>query len=171
MTSDPITLYKLMTLYMLKKVNFPLSNAQMSEFFLDKGYTNYFTFQQVLNELLDAHLIQVETVRNTSRYEITSEGEEALSFFANRMAEGVTEDIDAFLQENKIKLRNEIGVTADYYRSTNQDYVVDCRVREGKSTLIHLEVSVPDKEEAEQMCNKWEEENQAIYAFVMKKLM
>ena len=72
MTSDPITLYKLMTLYMLKKVNFPLSNAQMSEFFLDKGYTNYFTFQQVLNELLDAHLIQVETVRNTSRYEITS---------------------------------------------------------------------------------------------------
>ena len=171
MTSDPITLYKLMTLYMLKKVNFPLSNAQMSEFFLDKGYTNYFTFQQVLNELLDAHLIQVETVRNTSRYEITSEGEEALSFFANRMAEGVTEDIDAFLQENKIKLRNEIGVTADYYRSTNQDYIVECRVREGNSTLIHLEVSVPDKEEAEHMCTKWEEENQAIYAFVMKKLM
>ena len=87
-------------------------------------------------------------MRNTSRYEITSEGEEALSFFANRMAEGVTEDIDAFLQENKIKLRNEIGVTADYYRSTNQDYIVECRVREGKSTLIHLEVSVPDKEEA-----------------------
>ena len=83
----------------------------------------------------------------------------------------MTEDIDAFLQENKIKLRNEIGVTADYYRSTNQDYIVECRVREGKSTLIHLEVSVPDKEEAEHMCTKWEEENQAIYAFVMKKLM
>lgn len=171
MTSDPITLYKLMTLYMLKKVNFPLSNSQMSEFFLDKGYTSYFTFQQVLNELLDAHLIRMETVRNTSRYEITSEGEEALSFFGNRMADGIVEDINEFLKENKIKLRNEIGVIADYYKSTNQDYVVSCKVREGKSTLIELNLSVPDEHEAQVICNKWSTENQAIYAYIMKKLM
>ena len=171
MTSDPITLYKLMTLYMLKKVNFPLSNAQMSEFFLNKEYTNYFTFQQVLNELLDAHLIRMETVRNTSRYEITSEGEEALGFFGNRMADAVVQDIDAFLKENKIKLRNEIGVIADYYKSTNQDYIVTCQVREGKSTLIELNLSVPDEKEAETICSKWAKENQAIYAYVMKKLM
>ena len=32
MLSDPMTLYKLMNLYMLKQVNFPLTNAQLSEF-------------------------------------------------------------------------------------------------------------------------------------------
>ena len=30
MSVDPLTLYKLMTLYMLNKVNFPLTNAQLS---------------------------------------------------------------------------------------------------------------------------------------------
>ncbi len=30
MLSEPMTLYKLMNLYMLKKVNFPLTNAQLS---------------------------------------------------------------------------------------------------------------------------------------------
>ena len=57
MVSEPLTLYKLMVLYMLKRVNFPLSNGQMSEFFLDKSYTNYFTFQQVISELQEAVLI------------------------------------------------------------------------------------------------------------------
>ena len=40
-------LYKLMVLYMLNKVDFPLTNSQISEFILDKGYTNYFTLQQM----------------------------------------------------------------------------------------------------------------------------
>ena len=39
MSVDPLTLYKLMTLYMLNKVNFPLTNAQLSGFFQEKGYT------------------------------------------------------------------------------------------------------------------------------------
>ena len=82
MASESITLYKLMVLYMLKRVNFPLTNAQMSEFFLDKDYTDYFTFQEVLNDLLEANLISMETVRNASRYEITREGVETLGFLA-----------------------------------------------------------------------------------------
>ncbi len=58
MLSEPMTLYKLMNLYMLKQVNFPLTNAQLSSFFLDREYTTYFTLQQALNELLEAGLIR-----------------------------------------------------------------------------------------------------------------
>ena len=39
MLAEPMTLYKLMNLYMLKQVNFPLTNAQLSNFFLDRDYT------------------------------------------------------------------------------------------------------------------------------------
>ena len=51
MIQEPETLYKLMILYMLNKVNFPLTNSQLTQFFLDKEYTTYFTLQQVLSEL------------------------------------------------------------------------------------------------------------------------
>ena len=60
MLSDPMTLYKLMNLYMLKQVNFPLTNAQLSEFFLQHEYTNYFTLQQALNELQESGLVRAE---------------------------------------------------------------------------------------------------------------
>ena len=58
MLAEPMTLYKLMNLYMLHQVNFPLTNAQLSNFFLDREYTTYFTLQQALNELLDAGLVR-----------------------------------------------------------------------------------------------------------------
>ena len=75
MLSDPITLYKLMILYMLDHVNFPLTNSQLTDFFLDHEYTTYFTLQQALNELKEAGLIRMESTHNSSRYEITKEGE------------------------------------------------------------------------------------------------
>ena len=74
MLSDPITLYKLMILYMLEHVNFPLTNSQLTDFFLDHEYTTYFTLQQAINDLLEAGLIRKESIHNTSRYGITRGG-------------------------------------------------------------------------------------------------
>ena len=51
MNQDTLMLYKLMVLYMLNKVDFPLTNSQISEFILDREYTNYFHLQQALSEL------------------------------------------------------------------------------------------------------------------------
>ena len=85
MLSEPMTLYKLMILYMLNQVKFPLTNSNISDFFVSKEYTTYFIVQQALTELLEANLISMENINNTSRYEMTKEGEEALSFFGNQI--------------------------------------------------------------------------------------
>lgn len=171
MLSEPMTLYKLMNLYMLKQVNFPLSNSQLSNFFLDHEYTTYFTLQQALNELLEAGLITMDTVHNTSRYQITKEGEDTLSFFGKNISPAIVEDMDQYLKENRFQLRNEVSVTADYYKSTNQDYQIHCEVKEGRATLIGLDLSVPDEDQADRMCSHWREKSQEIYAFIMKALM
>lgn len=171
MLAEPMTLYKLMNLYMLHQVNFPLTNAQLSNFFLDREYTTYFTLQQALNELLDAGLVKKETIRNSSRYEITKEGEETLEFFGKNISPAIVSDMDEYLKQNRFRMRNEVGLISDFYKSTNQDYIVHCEVREGKAVLVNLDISVPDKEQAEIMCNHWKDRSQEIYAYVMKSLM
>ena len=158
MLSEPMTLYKLMNLYMLKQVNFPLTNAQLSGFFLDREYTTYFTLQQALNELLEAGLIKMQTLHNSTRYEITREGEETLEFFGKKISPAIVEDMDEYLKENRFRMRNEVGLVSDFYKSTNQDYIVHCEVREGKNVLVGIDVSVPDKEQAELMCTTGETE-------------
>ena len=171
MLAEPMTLYKLMNLYMLHQVNFPLTNAQLSNFFLDREYTTYFTLQQALNELLDAGLVKKETMRNSSRYEITKEGEETLEFFGKNISPAIVSDMDEYLKQNRFRMRNEVGLISDFYKSTNQDYIVHCEVREGKAVLVNLDISVPDKEQAEIRCNHWKDRSQEIYAYVMKSLM
>ena len=70
MLSEPMTLYKLMNLYMLKQVNFPLTNAQLTDFFLQHEYASYFTLQQALSELQESGLIRTESTYNSTRYVI-----------------------------------------------------------------------------------------------------
>ena len=111
MLTEPMTLYKLMNLYLLKQVNFPLTNAQLTSFFTEHDYTTYFT------------------------------------------------------------LREEVGTTADFYKGTNQDYIVHCEVRENKAVLIGLDLSVPDKEQAEAVCGAWRRKSQEIYSHVMHTLL
>ena len=70
MSTDATTLYKLMVLYMLDKVNFPLSNSQIADFMLDRQYTNYFTLQEVLSSLASDTVLcrfsHTEAARNIS---------------------------------------------------------------------------------------------------------
>ena len=82
--SETQTLYKLIILYILNHVAFPLSNAQLSEFILDKEYTDYFTLQQSLFELTDSALIHPEKQHNTTLYHITEEGRTTLTYFEKK---------------------------------------------------------------------------------------
>ena len=116
--AEPLTLYKLIVLYMLEKVNFPLTNGQISAFILDQGYTTYFNLQQAINELLESDLIQCETIRNHSQYRITPSGSGTLEYFQNKISAAIRQDIDDYLKDHQLELRNEVAVTAEYFKNT-----------------------------------------------------
>lgn len=86
---DTLTLYKLIVLYMLSKVDFPLTKTQIYDFILDKGYTNFLTLQQVIGELDEAGFLTSRSVRNRTQLSITPEGLETLNFFRGRINEGI----------------------------------------------------------------------------------
>ena len=70
---------------MLNRVNFSLTTAQISDFILEKEYTNFLTLQQVFSELTEAGMISSQSIRNRTHLSITEEGKETLSFFKNRI--------------------------------------------------------------------------------------
>ena len=66
MISTPGTLYKLMILWFLDSVDFPLSNAVISNYILEKGYTDYFKIQTTFSELEEAGLITSTSSHKTT---------------------------------------------------------------------------------------------------------
>ena len=171
MLQDPLTLYKLIVLYMLNRVNFPMTNAQVSDFILEKGYTNYLTIQQVINELDEAKIIILETIRNRTNLAITPEGQETLRFFQNRINYAIKEEIDSYFRENEYVLRNEVSVLADYYyRAGTGEYEAHLVAKERGICLVDVRLSVPTEEIAESICENWQHKNQEIYKYLTEQL-
>lgn len=81
---EPLTLYKLIVLYMLSKVDFALTKAQIADFLLGKEYAPFLSLQQAINELIEAGFVSAKLVRNRTHLSITEEGRETLSYFPDR---------------------------------------------------------------------------------------
>lgn len=171
MHADGLTLYKLIVLYMLDKVDFPLTNSQLSQFILDKGYTNYFILQQAINELIDSHLIRPETIRNTSHYHSTQVGEETLQLFEYKIPEAIKKDILDYFEENRYQLRNEVEILSEYYPAKKGEFTVNCMVKEKGSTLLEIKLNVVSEEQAVIICDNWTSNSSDVYSYLVHALM
>ena len=168
--SDPLTLYKLIVLYMLNRVSFPLTAAQISDFILTREYTNFLTLQQVIRELTDTGLVDARTVRNRTQLLLTKDGKQTLDFFSQQISASIRQEIDEYLKENEMELRNEVSILADYYKSTSGEYEAHLKAKEGNVTLVDLIISVPVEETAAAICDNWQEKNQEIYQYLIEQL-
>ena len=169
--AEAYKLYKLIILYMLDKVDFPLTNSQISEFILNEGYTNYFTLQQTISELAESGFVREESTHSRTFNQLTEEGAQTLHFFKNDISPAIQDDIDTFLTKKKYELKNEVSVKADYYQNSKGDYSVRCQVFEQGSTLIDLTITAPTEAEAQTMSNNWTKKNQEVYAAIMASLL
>ena len=170
MAADSDTLYKLILLYMLDNLDFPMTNSQISEFVLENGYTDYFTPQQTIYDLQSSELIVAENVRNSTRYLITDSGRETISMFNSKLPSAIKEDIQTFFQKKKYQLRKEIDIQADYY-PIDKEYMVHCLIKEKKSTLLELKLNVVTKEQAVHICDHWQKDSEEIYNYLVQKML
>ena len=169
--AEPFTIYKLTILYMLDKAGFPLSNTQISNFFLEKEYTDYFRVQEVIGDLVNADLINFKSTHSNTQYTLTAAGKETLGFFKDKITDGIESDGKSFFTDNKLECRQENSILADYYRTTDRKYAVRCQVRSESTTIIDLTLSVGTKEQAEAICSNWKNQNEDVYAYLMDMLL
>ena len=114
--AEPFTIYKLTILYMLDKAGFPLSNTQISNFFLEKEYTDYFRVQEVIGDLVNADLINFESTHSNTQYTLTAAGKETLGFFKDKITDGIESDVKSFFTDNKLEFSGyAVNEPGEYY--------------------------------------------------------
>lgn len=166
-----LTLYKLIILYMLNGVDFPLTRIQINDFLLGREYTtNFLNVQQAIGEMIEDGLVVSQSVRNRSHLSITEEGRRTLDFFRGDINHDIRTDIDRFLREKGFELRNENSVLADYSKASSGEYEAHLIAKEKNITLVDLKISVPLEETAASICDHWMEKNQEIYQYLIEQL-
>ena len=172
MDNQNLMLYKLIILYMLDRIDeYTLTNAQITSFILDRGYTNLFNIHESLSELIDKDFISVSTIRNTQHYQITNLGEEALLYFENRISNNIKKEIRDYFKAEKINLKNENEIIADFQPNDNGEYTAICAIKERRETLLELKINVPTKEMARNICDSWRTKNTDVYQLLVNELL
>lgn len=170
MNKEPLTLYKLIVLYLLNKVSFPLTMAQVSDLILEKEYTNYLTLQQVINELAQAGLITAKTLVNRTHLQITDEGRNTLSYFENRISDAIKTDIGEYLKKNELEMRNESSIQSNYYKAVNGEFETELTAVDKDVNLVTIRLTVPTEELAISICENWQKNNREIYQYLTTAL-
>lgn len=171
MASQYFTLYKMIVLYMLNRSDVTLSKSQIYDFILENEYTTFLTLQEVFGEMRDQKLVVEKTSRNRTYLELTDEGREALRFFITEINPAIIQQVDEFLKKNRIRLRNESSILADYLKRTSGEYEAHLMAKENGEAIIDLKLAVPTEEMAAFVCDRWQKESQTIYQYLVDRLL
>lgn len=167
---EGLLLYKLIILFMLDRTDYTMTNSFISDFIIGKGYTDAFKLHESLSELIAGEFITRDAIRDTIHYKITNQGEEALSYFENRLPYSIKQDILEYLKVEKINVKNESEIYADYYYNNADWYTVACIIKDRRETLMDLKFDVPSKSQAESICNNWRSKSTEIYEYLINQL-
>lgn len=170
MTSESIKLYKLIILYFLSKTKHDITNAIISDFILEHGYTDYFSIQETLTTLTEDNMIQADQTHTTSYYSITEKGLETLNFFCSQLPKDTMQQIDDYLAEHKIQIVEDTSIRTDYTKISADSYLARGSVIERGETMYEVALNVTTEEEALDVCRRFKEKSNDIYAFLFKEL-
>ena len=170
MPSESMMLYKLIILYMLDRVNFSITNNELTRFIVEKDYATYITVNEALADLIEDKYIDVSEEHNSFLYRITPLGHEALSYFYTKISLAIRDEIDAYLSEQDYQLREMVSTSADYYEEKKNEFVVDLSITERESELIHLKLLVPSEFAADSICNHWKDRSSDVYDYLVSTL-
>ncbi len=171
MSSQYLTLYKMIVLYMLKTSKDRLSKAQIYDFMLDNEYTNFLTLQEVFSELAESKLITENTEGNRTFLEMTRDGEETLGFFENRINPAIRDQIKLYFKENGMELRDYSAINAYYKKTGENEYMAYLSAKESGHPLIEIEIPAFTEAMAESFCENWKKKNQSLYQHIVRELM
>ena len=156
---------------MLKHAESALTNSQISEFILEQEYTNYFHLQQAISELVEAELIEMQTISNSSYYRLTPDGKETLSYFEQDISADIRKEVKEYLKAIGRKSQDRILTPADYYTTSQGNHAVRCQVIEHGTSLVDLNIVAPNMDAAKAICKNWPSKSQEIYAKIMEELL
>ena len=157
--------YKIIILEILNKADTKLSNRVIVDFFLEFEYTDYFSAEMAINELVDSNMIDVVETHGSTNYSINEEGKKTLGLFQDRINSEIEEDIKSYFNKNMLEIREEQEVTSNYSALSSGGYMVNCRIRDidKARTIYEVNCVVPTKEQAEAICNNWQAKYEEIY--------
>lgn len=171
MLKETSMLYKLTILYLLNRVEYPISGNSLSNYLLDNDFTDYFNLQQIMGELIDDGYVLKTNARNKTLYTITDEGRATIRLLDRELSPSMKSAVDEYLRRNDMQLKDDISVMATYYQESLSRFISNMYIEEAGEKIMELNIAAPTEAEAEKICAHWYNASETLYPVIMKELL
>ena len=170
--SEALVESKLLLLYLMEKMNLPMSTSQISEFVLEEGMLNFFELQQCLHEMTEGKYLDITKENNNTRYTVTESGTGLVELFEKRVPMNVRNKIIKYVNENRSNIKRAYETTANYFKDNQtSEYIVKCGIYEDDFMLMEVNLTVVSREQARNICDNWKNNVSKIYGKMLGNLL
>lgn len=162
---------KLIIIYMLCKMDVPVSLSYIQKFVLSSEYMDYFTLSSHISNLEENGYIIKNIEHNRSTYKVSERGREMLTLFENLISDNIKDDTDRYVKKNINQVKKEFSIVATYKKNADNDFSVICGAYEESSPLIELNIKVTTKKYAKIVCENWTKDASKYYLEILKFLL
>ena len=162
---------KLILLYIVKNIQYPLTKTQLTDLVLETSFINYFTLQQYIDDLETSNFIDYQYINEKYYIQLTDRGDNVLTFFGDRISQSKLSILDSYITEKKESIKKELTIHSDYTLDDTNSFIVTLKALENNSLLIDLKLSVGSKKQAIDLCSKWKEHSSEIYTQIINYLI
>lgn len=161
---------KVLILYVLNKLEKPISNDDLYKLVIDINEINYFYFQQFLVDLLETKYIRNYIQENESIYEITEIGKNALVLVEDLLPGIVKLKTDGNFKKNLASIEEENSITSEYIPISENEFSVKCKIIENGKTIFDITTYAGSREQAKHICENWNKNAIEIYPKLLELL-
>lgn len=167
LTSDNETLAenKVLILYILDKINSPVSNDELLQLVLSIEDMNYFYFQQFLLDLLENKYIETYQGDKFSEqiYILTDLGKNALELTKDLIPGIIKLKIDSNIKGELQDIEEEVSIVSEFSPEDNGGFIVTCKVIEHNKTIFEVSTFAASREQAKYISDNWKENAINLY--------
>jgi hypothetical protein len=124
---------------------------------------NYFAMQEYLSELCEDGFISLQIYEGKNCYLLLKKGLQILEYFNTHIPSMIKEKIDSNIPKMKKSIQLDLFINSNIVKNSENDYIVECKIKEEQFDLIDLQIHVGNKPNANSICINWKKHAETIY--------
>jgi len=172
LTSDSETLAenKVLILYILSRVNKPITNDTLFTIVSSAIDMNYFYFEQFLLDLIDVKYIACYEKETQNVYQITEKGLETLDLTLDILPGIIKLNVDTNFKSNVESVENEESIVAEFTPKSENEYEVECKIIENSEVVFEIKTFAYSRDEAQNIVHNWKHNAKTLYPKLLSTL-
>lgn len=168
--SEGVTKNKLTILYFMQRLGLGLTKDQLTTVGATYDLAPYFDLQNAVAEMEEDGLLAAVPRPYGQVYALTSNGQDAVDMFKERLPVSLRDDLDSFADACREDIRRETQYTARIEPRPGGECLVHFLFVEKDDTLLSIELMFPDVASANKAAAAWPQRAEESYCYLLSSL-